>query len=601
MTTSTKNHPASATIVDYILQMKHRPSHQKALMFKKQNQWRSYSWTEYFENIQRVASVFLSLNIQKGDRIAVVSNTRLEWAIIDGACLTIGAVLIPIYQTSTAEEMKYILNDSEPKILILENQATIRTFDKIKNDIKNSLICVLLEDAKEIATQTISWNELLNTGMQKKDEQSSEFFKRANSVTNTDIATILYTSGTTGVPKGVILTHTQVLSEVSDAFPLLSATNEDIALSFLPYSHILGRIEIWGHIYIGHTLAFAESLEKVKQNLLDIRPTFMIAVPRIFEKIYAGIMTQVGTNSTKAKLFHWALTIGTKVAHHRMKKEGVPLTLVAQYELAKKLVLNKVKQAFGGRLRFAVSGGAPLSRELGPFFLAFDILILEGYGLTETTAAICVNTPYDFHFGTVGKPIGDVQIKIAEDGEILIKSKKIMREYYKNPTATSEVLNDGWFATGDIGEITSQGHLKITDRKKDLIKTAGGKYVAPQKLEGLIKRNPYVSAVLIHGDKKKYIVALITLDPLKLEDYAKANQIPFDSYENLTQHSTILEMVRQTVTEANSELANYESIKKFSVLQKDFTVADGELTPSLKVKRKFLDQKYKSVIEALYD
>ncbi len=599
--TTTSNTASSTTIVDYILQMKHRPSHQKALMFKKQNQWRTYSWSEYFENVLRVASVFLSNNIQKGDRIAVMSNTRLEWAIIDAACLSIGAILIPIYQTSTSEEVLYILNNSEPKILVIENQAAVRTYDKIKSKVISPLMCILLEEAKEILFQSLSWNEVLSLGMQKKDEQSTEFFRRANSITKNDIATILYTSGTTGVPKGVVLTHTQILSEVSDAFPLLSATADDIALSFLPYSHILGRIEIWGHIYTGHTLAFAESLEKIKQNLIEIRPTFMIAVPRIFEKIYAGVLTQVGTNSIKAKLFHWALTIGTTVAHHRMKKENIPLTLVAQYELAKKLVLNKVTAAFGGRLRFAVSGGAPLSRELGPFFLAFDILLLEGYGLTETTAAICVNTPYDFHFGTVGKPIGDVQVKIAEDGEILVKSKKVMREYYKNEEATTEVLKDGWFATGDIGEITSQGQIRITDRKKDLIKTAGGKYVAPQKLEGLIKRNPYVSCVLIHGDKRKYIVALITLDPIKLEEYAKANQIEYDTYENLTQHASILEMVRKTVTEANNELANYESIKKFSVLKKDFTVAEGELTPSMKVKRKFLDQKFKAQIEALYD
>jgi len=397
-----------------------------------------------------------------------------------------------------------------------------------------------------------------------------------------------------------MLTHTQIMSEISEAFPYVGAHADDISLTFLPYAHVMGRIEHWGHVYVGFTMAYAESIERVRTNLLEIRPTIMVAVPRIFEKVYAAIQTQIEAQPWRKKIFAQAMKIGQKVSEARVRHEPLPLALGLIDQVAQRLVLGRVKAAFGGRLRFAISGGAPISPDIVRFFHACDILILEGYGLTETTAAICVNTPYDYEFGTVGKPIGETQIKIAEDGEILVKSKKVMKDYFEDPAETAKVFTDGWYHTGDIGEFTPSGNLKITDRKKDLIKTAGGKYVAPQLLENLLKHDPLVSQVLVHGDQKKYVVALLTLDRPLLEKFARDRGLNESNIEALTQDPKVLEAVRQIVADANSRLASYESIKRFAVLPTEFTVEAGELTPSLKIKRKYVDQKYRNQIEKLY-
>jgi len=413
--------------------------------------------------------------------------------------------------------------------------------------------------------------------------------------------TLVYTSGTTGRPKGVVLTHEQAISEVSEAFPLCGVTPDDTSLCFLPFAHVLGRIELWGHSYIGFTMAYAESIERLRNNLVEIKPTILVSVPRIFEKVYAGVYAQMENQNIKRKLFDWAVSVGREVSAKRMTHELVPLPLLGQFEIAKVLVLNKIVAAFGGRLRFAISGGAPLAQDISLFFHAAGVLILEGYGLTETTAAITVNTPFNYRFGSVGRPIGDVELKIAGDGEVLVRSKKVMREYYKNPDATKEVMTDGWFHTGDIGEILPGGDLKITDRKKDLIKTAGGKYVAPQRLEGLLQMQPLIGHALIHGDQKKYIVALLTMDRLSLEKYAKEHNLEYNKWTDLLKNPTVQAQTRQAVADANSQLASWESIKRYSVLPQEFTVEGGELTPSLKVKRKALDLKFHDQIESLYD
>jgi long-chain acyl-CoA synthetase len=326
----------------------------------------------------------------------------------------------------------------------------------------------------------------------------------------------------------------------------------------------------------------------------------MVAVPRIFEKIYAGILAQLETTPVKKKMFNMAMRIGRKISQKKMNREPVSPTLAAEYIVANKLVFSKIKEAFGGRLRFAVSGGAPLAQEIAEFMHAAGILILEGYGLTETTAAVTVNTPFHYRFGTVGRPIGEVQIKIAEDGEILVKSDKVMKEYYNNPEATRASLHDGWFATGDIGEILPTGELKITDRKRDLIKTAGGKYVAPQKLENLLKAYPIISNVLIHGDQKKYVVALVTLDPAALIQFAGEYDISYSDIAALTQNPKVNEHIRKIMADVNTQLSSYETIKSFKILPHEFTIEAGELTPSLKVKRKFLDNKFKDLINSMY-
>ncbi|PIS10033.1 MAG: long-chain fatty acid--CoA ligase, partial [Bdellovibrio sp. CG10_big_fil_rev_8_21_14_0_10_47_8] len=320
---------------------------------------------------------------------------------------------------------------------------------------------ICLENLRKSDLEIITWDELLSLGAREKKGKKDLFDKLCQSTTRQDTATLIYTSGTTGLPRGVVLTHEQIMSEVTEAFHHLSATKEDTTLTFLPYAHVLGRIESWGHVYVGFKMAYAESIEKIRSNLSEVQPTVMIAVPRIFEKIYSGIFAQLGNNVFRNKLFRWALAVGLKVGHLKLEKKSVPLALFAEYQLADRLILGKIREAFGGRLRFAVSGGAPLARDIALFFHACGVLILEGYGLTETTAAIFANTSYSYRFGTVGRPIGDVQVKIAEDGEILIRSKKVMKEYYNDPEATKEVFSEGWFHTGDIGELLPSGDLKI--------------------------------------------------------------------------------------------------------------------------------------------
>jgi long-chain acyl-CoA synthetase len=581
---------AVKTICDCVLQMPGRDA--VALQVKRKGSWQEYTWREYFDLISVVGCGLLSRGIKPKDRIAIMSNTRLEWSVCDFAIMGVQGIVVPIYQTVTQEDLKHILKDSEAKILFVENAFMLKQFEAIKSELP------LIETV--ICFESPEWSQLMTAGRKARSSMSEQFENLCRTSTRQDVATIIYTSGTTGLPKGVVLTHEQVMSEISEAFPHLGVSKTDISLSFLPYAHILGRIENWGHLFIGFQMAYAENIEKIRSYLLDIRPTILVAVPRIFEKVYSGIYAQLGTSFIRNQVFQRSLEVGRKVSEYKIARKPVPLKLFLAYQLTQKLVLGKVKEAFGGRLRFAVSGGAPISSDIAIFFHSCGILILEGYGLTETTAAIAANTPFNYHFGSVGRPIGDVQIKIAEDGEILVKSKKVMREYLNDPESTEKAFTNGWFHTGDIGEILASGDLRITDRKKDLIKTAGGKYISPQKLENLLKELNLVSNTLIHGDQRKYVVALLTLDPVALKNFATEKNIVYKDLAELSQHPQVLQAVRAGVAETNAKLAHFETIKRFSVLPHDFTVEAGELTPSLKVKRKVLDLKYRKQIDALY-
>ncbi len=589
------------TIGSSLLSMSARDHQRVAIKFKSSSTWTEKSWPEYYKDIEAVAAGLLFLGAQPGDRIAIMSNTRYEWCLADYATLGMKAVVVPIYQNNTPEDVEYILNDSGARFLVCENKNTLKIWEQVKAKCPQVERIFILDSVPGQESTVMNWSELVALGRQHLEQEPDCYSKSCGELTLKDPATLLYTSGTTGRPKGVVLTHQQIISEVSDAFPLCGVTVDDVSLSFLPYAHVLGRLESWGHMYTGFTMALAESIERIRGNLTEVKPTIMVSVPRIFEKIYSAIWTQMETQPLKFKLFKWALGVGQKVGDLKLTRQSIPLDLLAQYELAKRLVLNKISDAFGGRLRFAISGGAPIPKEIATFFYAANILILEGYGLTETTGAITVNTPFNYKFGSVGRPIGEVKIKIAEDGEILVKSHKVMTEYYKDAESTDEVFTDGWFHTGDIGEITNGGDLRITDRKKDLIKTAGGKYVAPQKIEGLLKLYPLISHVLIHGDQKKYIVALVTLDKIVLEQLAKDKGLIYKKWTDLVQQPVVIDQVRKSIAETNSQLASYETIKKFLVLPTEFSVENGELTPSLKVKRKALDVKYQNQLQSLYN
>jgi long-chain acyl-CoA synthetase len=596
------------TICHKFLETSRKHADAMAVMYKRGDRWNELSWQSYREVVESIAAGFQILGVRKGDRVAILSNSRLEWAATDMALLGLGAVTVPIYQSSSPEDVTHILHDSEAKVLVCETPSLARRLTDIIREAKSIEHVVCFEipnktpapESKEDLPRYFTLDEIQAKGGVALKKSPTLYDLAVRELDSKSMATLIYTSGTTGKPKGVVLTHTQILSEVADAFPLLGVTQRDRSLSFLPYAHVLGRIEIWGHALIGHTMAFAQSIERMKDDLVDVKPTIMVAVPRVFEKIYNGIMAQAEVSPLRAKVFHLALSVGKEVSRYKSEKRPVPMELALRYQLARRLVFNKISEKMGGNLRFAVCGGAPLSQSIAEFFHAAGLLILEGYGLTETTAAITANTPFDYRFGTVGRPIGDVRIKIADDGEILVQSKKVMKGYYRDDESNARSFTDGWFQTGDIGEITPEGYLRITDRKKDLIKTAGGKYVAPQRLEGLLKTSRYISQVHIHGDQRKYIVALLTLNMEALEQYASEHDIPAKDKAALVSNPKIKDLLRKTIAETNVHLASFESIKNFALLPEEFTIEAGELTPSLKVKRKVVDQKYRDVIDSLY-
>lgn len=564
----------------------------------KQNadSWTTLTWKQYLSEINKVALGLLAQGFFKNAKIAIFSNTRIEWCIADYAIMSLGGVTIPIYQNTTNEDLEYMINLTECHFIFVENNRLARQFHQIKDRCPTVKAVICFENNTEAGADVITMNELKLSGK----KVNFNLKKNIDSIKLSDLATIIFTSGTTGKPKGVVLTHQQIISEVRDAFNVFDVNSKDKSLAFLPLAHVLGRIEHWGHAYASFQLYFAESLERIKTNLTEVNPTFLIAVPRIFEKFYTAIQTQVEASLMKKKLFYQALAVGRSVSKLKQRNEPVPLKLALKLSLLDQLVLKKIRTAFGKNIRFCVSGGAALSTDISEFFHACGILILEGYGLSETTAAVCVNSAFSYRFGTVGKPIGDVKIKIAEDGEILVKSQKVMKEYYKNQDATSEVLKEGWFYTGDIGQILPSGDLQITDRKKDLIKTSGGKYIAPQKIEALLKTSNLFSYVFIYGEGHKFAIAILIVDKLLLNQLIKNSDEVFDENQNFLKSPAYISKVKEAVSKANSQLASFESIKKYDIICDDLSVETGELTPSLKLKRKVLTVKYQNIIERLY-
>ncbi|MES2962451.1 MAG: long-chain fatty acid--CoA ligase [Bdellovibrionota bacterium] len=592
----------SDTVCHKFLETTKKHTSRIAVMFKRGGRWNELDWTGYRAFVESIAAGLQTLGVRKGDAVAIFSNTRLEWAATDLAVLGLGGVTVPIYQSSSPEDISFILQDSKAKVLICETPAMARRLREVVKATPSIEHVLCFDAGKEGATpeSVLTLQEVQQKGETALKMSPTLYELAVRELKLEDTATIIYTSGTTGRPKGVVLTHTQALSEVADAFPLLGVTFRDRSLCFLPYAHVLGRIEIWGHALIGYTMAFAESIDKLKNDLVEIKPTLIVSVPRVFEKIYNGILAQAEISPLRSRVFRWALATGREISQYKVEKQPVPVDLALRYRLARKLVFDTLFEKLGGKLRFAVCGGAPLSRPIAEFFHAAGILILEGYGLTETTAAIAVNTPFDYRFGTVGKAVGDVRFKIAEDGEILVQSKKVMKEYHGDPESTAKTIVNGWLHTGDIGELSPEGYLRITDRKKDLIKTAGGKYVAPQRLEGLLKANRFISQVHVHGDQKKYIVALLTLNIDQVESFASENDISYKDRESLIAHPRVKELIRQGVADANAHLASFESIKNFAILPREFSIESGELTPSLKVKRKIVDHNYREMLENLY-
>lgn len=573
------------TLGNWLLELEHRNG--TAVEFKKDYHWKSLSWSDYLNKIILMSEKLISLGMKKRDHVGLVSSTRWEWAALDMAILGSGCVTVPLFPNLSDADFVYTINHSEISFIILETEALQKQFDRVTNELIKKPVVLNLDE--------------LNIEAEVTTESKQNFFKMCKALKPSQMATIVYTSGTTGTPKGAVLLHETIFSEITESFPLFGVKPHYRSLTFLPFAHVLGRIEHWGSCFNGHTLVYAESIEKVRNNLLEVHPDFMIAVPRIFEKIYSGILSQVETQPLKLKLFNQALSVAKEVQFYRKTRQSIPWILLGQYEAFNRLVFSQIKKAFGGNLLFAISGGAPLSPQLADFFACVGLNVIEGYGLTETCAAITVNSLSQNHPGTVGLPIGDVEIKFGADQEILVKSKKCLKEYYKNPEATAQAIQNGFFYTGDIGHFDEGGRLVITDRKKDLIKTAGGKYVAPQKLEGLMKEEPLISQVLIHGDQKKFVSALISIEEPQLKSWAESQNITYTNWQELYHNPALRVRIQKHIQIANSKLASYESIKKFEIVPDTWTVESGLLTQSLKVKRKVVEEKYADLINEIYE
>lgn len=574
-----------------------------AVRFKQQNRWIDWTWEDYYGRVRLAGLGLLELGIKRLDRVALMGQTRPEWAAVDLANMCIGAITVPIYPTSSNEDIEYLINHAECKVLVLENQKLL---DIVKPLLKNcpTIQHVIHMDhavlSEKPAFNFMSLEDLKALGSKRRLE---DFESQIREAKPDDHITYNYTSGTTGRPKGVIITNRMVMSEVSGVNQMFRGilNQDDVILSFLPQSHIFGKLEYLFGLGFGWIQTYAQSLETLVVDLAEVKPTFMFAVPRIYEKFFAKLQSMRDSMPpTKKKLFDWAVSVGIKVALLEEQGKTAPMFLQLQKKLANKIVFDKVRvDRFGGRLKFFVSGSAPLGVDIARFFAACGMKILEGYGLTESSAAAFVNPLHLVKYGTVGRALPGVELKLApEDGEILLKGDIITTGYYKDPEATAAAFQDGWFCTGDIGSIDEDGFLKITDRKKDLIKTAAGKFIAPQKLENRIKENPIISQALVFGDQRKYIVALFTinLDFLKDQYKNQGKKVPTEFWKDPELRHTLEAWLAQV----NSKLGNYETIKKFDILPHDFTVEAGELTPSLKVKRKVCNVKYAEYLEKMY-
>ncbi|MCX6571902.1 MAG: long-chain fatty acid--CoA ligase [Candidatus Aminicenantes bacterium] len=568
------------------------------LTAKVEGRYVPLSTDEVARRVKHLSLGLADLGLGPGDKLVIFSENRPEWTMTDFAVLCAGAVTVPIYTSLMPEQVKYIINDSDAKIVVCSNRDLWLKVEAVKHSLPSVHHFVLIDE--QGPEGTLSLSEVMGRGTSVATADPGLFEKRALAVKPDDAASIIYTSGTTGIPKGVVLSHGNFVTNAKALDAVTEFTDKDTILSFLPLSHVLERMTTFSFLYKGATIAYAESIETVAENLLEVRPTIMISVPRLFDKIYAKVMDNVLAQSPlKRKIFFWALKVGKKYGARKIRHRGIPWGLGVRRRLAAKLVFSKIVEKTGGRVHFFVSGGAPLSSDVAEFFYAIGITILEGYGLTETSPVLTCNTFDKMKFGTVGMPVPGVEIQIAKDGEILAKGPNVMKGYYKKDQETREAFEGGWFHTGDIGHFDDEGFLVITDRKKDLIVTAGGKNVAPQPIENLLKTNSYIQNAVVVGGGRKFISALIVPNFERIEAYARTSGIPFASRKDLVEREEIVNFMLAEVNRTTPHLASYERIKKVVLLDRDFDV-DSELTPSLKVKRHIVEKTFKALIDFLY-
>lgn len=566
---------------------------------------------EYLNKVKNYFYGLIKLNIQAQDRVAILAQTSKEWHFFDLAAICARAVVTPIYPTYLAHEVEYILNHSETKILLLEQEAQFQKILEIQDKLTHLKYIISLKEISEDSQRKLSKNiiflsyqDFINNGVEEMNNSPSVFHDTVESSDPLDIASIIYTSGTTGDPKGAVITQKAFVAMLKNVHASLK-TNilpSDRTLTFLPLSHVFGRCDSMLNLIFELECVFAESIDKVVDNMQIAKPTVLLAVPRIFEKVYSKILENIQKESElKKAVFEWALDASKKY-YDKINHDKSPSTLeILQKNLAYKIVFEKIYNRFGGKIRFLVSGGAPLSPEIMTFLQNANLTILEGYGLTETVAPCVLNPPVRQIPGAIGLPLGDVQIKFAEDGEIMLKTEALFSSYYKNDVATKEAFKDGWFLTGDIGELTTDGYIKITDRKKDIIITSAGKNVAPQKIENLLKLKKHISNAMIVGDKRKFLIAIISLDrDAFLDELEELGINGSPDYEELSKNRKVYDIVDKEIQSVNEDLASFESIKGFFIAANDFTVENGQITPSLKLKKKVILKIYDKEIDALY-
>ncbi len=573
-----------------------------ALNKRQDGEWLHIAAGTFIERVRRIALGLAELGIRAGDRVAILSENRPEWSITDLAILALRAVNVPIYTTQAVDQVRYILEDSGARALFVSGRKVFKhALPGIEGVEQLENLIFFDTDAAPDIEQAMSLEELERRGAELDLEDRERFKNLLAEVRHDDLATIIYTSGTTGEPKGVMLTHDNFVSNVLSISSVLPILHQDVALSVLPLSHIFERTVFYVFCCNGVSVYYSASFDQVGEHLKEVQPTIMTAVPRLFEKVYHKIVKKgMSAGGWKTKLFSWAMEVGQKYAEAKDRRERVPPLLEIQQMIANRLVFSKWRDGIGGRLRFFVSGGASLSPALSYAFLAAGIPILQGYGMTET-CIVSANRPEDNRVGSVGLPFPGLEVKIAGDGEILVRGPNVMRGYYNHPEATADVMKDGWFHTGDVGRMDEGGHLYITDRKKDLFKLSNGKYVAPQMVESLIKQSEFVNQVVVIGAGRKQPAALIVPDWEALKSaVSEAEDSAPKSHRELSAHPAAIKLVQRDVAALTKELHDYERVRRIALLHEEFTIDSGELTPTLKVKRRVVDEKYRAEIDELY-
>ncbi len=592
------------TISEMFISVTNRFKEKPAFGFKKDGTWHEMTFSEVRDSVEKISGGLKSIGLKTGDHVGIISHNSCLWAMSDYGISCARGVTTTIYPTLTTKQVKWIVQHAECKYLFcgdLEQAEKVLTF---VDELKGLQNVIVLSDEKVEHPKVILYSELLAIGAEFRNSNPGFFEKDAMSIKKSDMLSLIYTSGTTGEPKGVMLTHGNLTSNIFASLKVIQVDDQDVFLSFLPLSHVFERMV--GHFLatsVGATVYHAESINTVADNMSEVHPTIMTAVPRFYEKVYAKIIDNMSSaSSVKKKLFWWSINAGKKVENRRDHGHSVGVFLGAKLKIANKLVFSKLQEKVGGKLRFFASGGAPLSKEIGQFFKAAGISILEGYGLTETSPIITINPYGKSKLGTVGITIPDVKVKIAEDGEILTKGPNVMKGYFKDEIVTKEVLGeDGWFHTGDIGMFDEDGYLAITDRKKNIIVTSGGKNVAPQPMENVLVMSKWIEQILVIGDKRKFVSACIVPSFPNLEVWAKEKELKWETREELIKLPEVKELYDRVIDESMEGFAQFEKIKCYILLSQEFTIESDELTPSMKIRRSIVEKHYAELINSMYD